>query len=413
MLRVLGTLLCAVCLVVPGAAQATVDAGSDLDRLEVPRDLRVVSYYPSDAGWTRMWEPWRPQRLAADLRRLRSLNANAVRVVLPAHFFGYPEPEERYLDRLNELIGIAARNGLRVQLTLFDWWGDYRDVEGSKQWARAVLERYVGDARIAFVELRNEIDTTDADAVTWTRELVPWLRDLLHEQTPVTVSVGGNAPAHDLQVLVAALPAHARPDFFDAHYFTGGGEQAQQVFATLRKLAAPTPLWIGELGYPTSTTHSGYPGVPLTPSAQEAAQAHYFKLCFGALARLGLPAPGVWILDDFAPGAIPQSDVDGQEEEYRFGLFRGDGSAKPAALTVSRLFGGSSRRGSTEASKRLPPRRTEPQCRQSGARRASCGSSATSRWRGPAWPPHESSAALGGAGHSLSPRSRLPCSVAA
>lgn len=340
MLRVLGTLLCTVCLVVPGAAQATVDAGSDLARLEVPRDLRVVSYYPSDAGWTRMWEPWRPQRLAADLRRLRSLNANAVRVVLPARFFGYPEPEERYLDRLNELIGIAARNGLRVQLTLFDWWGDYRDVEGSKQWARAVLERYVGDARIAFVELRNEIDTTDADAVTWTRELVPWLRDLLHEQTPVTVSVGGNAPAHDLQVLVAALPAHARPDFFDAHYFTGGGEQAQQVFATLRKLAAPTPLWIGELGYPTSTTHSGYPGVPLTPSAQEAAQAHYFKLCFRALARLGLPAPGVWILDDFAPGAIPQSDVDGQEEEYRFGLFRGDGSAKPAALTVSRLFGG-------------------------------------------------------------------------
>lgn len=340
MLRVLGTLLCTVCLVVPGAAQATVDAGSDLARLEVPRDLRVVSYYPSDAGWTRMWEPWRPQRLAADLRRLRSLNANAVRVVLPAHFFGYPEPEERYLDRLNELIGIAARNGLRVQLTLFDWWGDYRDVEGSKQWARAVLERYVGDARIAFVELRNEIDTADADAVTWTRELVPWLRDLLHEQTPVTVSVGGNAPAHDLQVLVAALPAHARPDFFDAHYFTGGGEQAQQVFATLRKLAAPTPLWIGELGYPTSTTHSGYPGVPLTPSAQEAAQAHYFKLCFRALARLGLPAPGVWILDDFAPGAIPQSDVDGQEEEYRFGLFRGDGSAKPAALTVSRLFGG-------------------------------------------------------------------------
>jgi hypothetical protein len=287
-----------------------------------------------------MWEPWRPQRIAADLRRLRSLNANVVRVVLPAHFVGYPLPEERYLDRLNELVGIAARNGLRVQLTLFDWWGAYRDPEGSKQWARAVLDPYVGDPRIAFVELRNEIDTTDADAVAWTRELIPWLRDLLQEQTPVTVSVGGNRPVRDLRALVSALPAGARPDFFDAHYFTGGGEQAQQVFSTLRKIAAPTPLWIGELGYPTSTTHSGYAGVPLTPSAQEAAQAHYFKLCFAALARLGLPAPGIWILDDFAPGAIPLSDVDGREQEYRFGLFRGDGSAKPAALVVSRLFGG-------------------------------------------------------------------------
>ena len=55
---------------------------------------------------------------------------------------GYPEPEERYLERLRELVGVAARNGLRVQLTLFDWWGAYRDIEGSKQWARAVLERY-------------------------------------------------------------------------------------------------------------------------------------------------------------------------------------------------------------------------------------------------------------------------------
>ena len=34
------------------------------------------------------------------------------------------------------------------------------------------------------------------------------------------------------------------------------------------------------------------------------------------------------------------SDVHGSEPEYRFGLFREDGSAKPAAATVSRLFGG-------------------------------------------------------------------------
>ena len=287
-----------------------------------------------------MWEPWRPQRIAADLHRLRGLNANVVRVVLPANFIGYPEPEERYQERLREFVGIAARNGLHVQLTLFDWWGAYRDIEGSKQWARAVLEPYVGDPRIAFVELRNEIDTTDADALAWTRELVPWLRDLLRKQTPVTVSVAGMTPVRDLRALVAALPARARPDFFDAHHFTGGGELAEQVFSTLRDVAAPTPLWIGELGYPTSTTHSGFAGVPLTPSGQEAAQAHYFKLCFRALARLGLPAPGIWILDDFAPDAIPQSDLSGQEPEYHFGLFREDGSAKPAAAAVRRLFAG-------------------------------------------------------------------------
>ena len=324
----------------PASGWARSDAGAELRRLEAPRELRVVSYYPADAGWTRMWEPWRPERVAADLRRLRSLNANTVRVVLPAHFFGYPEPQQGKLDLLSEFVAIAAGTGLHVHFTLFDWWGEYDDVEGSKLWARAVLEPYVGDPRIAFVELRNEVDTTDERALAWTRELVPWLRDLLRGRTPVTVSVGGMTPVRDLRALVGALPPAARPDFFDAHYFTGGGERAQQVFAKLRDLAAPTPLWVGEIGYPTSTTISGFAGVPLTSSGQEAAQEHYFKLCFTALARLGLPAPGLWILDDFTADAIPRSDVYRREPEYRFGLFREDGSPKAAAAAVRRLFTG-------------------------------------------------------------------------
>jgi hypothetical protein len=300
----------------------------------------VVSYYPADAGWTRMWEPWRPGRIASDLRRLRSLNANTVRVVVPARFFGYPEPQPRRLAQLRELVDLAGRTGLYVQLTLFDWWGEYGDLAGSKRWARAVLDPYVSDPRLAFVELRNEIDTSNPQALAWAGELVPWLRDLLDRKTPVTLSVGGLHPVRDLRALLAALPARSRPDFFDAHYFTGGGERAQRVFAALRNAAAPTPVWVGEIGYPSSATISGYAGVPLTPSAQEAAQEHFLKLCFGALGRLGLPAPGIWILDDFAAGAIPQSDVSSREPEYRFGLFREDGSAKPAAALVRRLFAG-------------------------------------------------------------------------
>ncbi len=335
-----GLVLAAVCLVLPTPAGAEPDVGATVARLDVPGQLRAVSYYPADAGWTQMWEPWRPARIAADLRRLRSLNANTVRVVVPAHYFGYPRPEREKLRLLRDFVDIAAGAGLHVHLTLFDWWEEYRDIEGSKRWARAVLAEYVGDRRIAFVELKNEVDTTDRAALQWTRELVPWLRNLLKRQTPVTVSVGGTTPARRLRSLVAALPAAARPDFLSAHYFTGGGEAAEHVFATLRDLAAPTPLWIGELGYPTSTAHTGFRGVPLTPSGQEAAQEHYFKLCFGALARLGLPAPGLWILDDFAAGAIPASDVHEKETEYRFGLFREDGSAKPAASTVRRLFTG-------------------------------------------------------------------------
>ena len=338
--------LLASSLALPATGWAHADAGRAesapprLARLDVPRQLRVVSYYPADAGWTRMWEPWRPARLAADLGRLRSLNANTVRVVVSPAAFGYPEPEPRHVGRLGEFVSLAAAQGLHVQLTLFDWWGDYRDVAGSKRWAAALLGAYIGDPRIAFVELRNELDPRDAAALAWARELVPWTRALLRGRTPVTLSVAARDPLGDLRALRAGLPGASRPDFFDAHYFTGGGEAASDLFRRLRDVVAPTPLWIGELGYPTSTTLSGYAGVPLTPSAQEAAQAHYLRLCFAASRRLGLAAPGIWILDDFAPGALPASDVSSREPEYTFGIFRSDGSPKRAAATVRRLFGG-------------------------------------------------------------------------
>jgi hypothetical protein len=334
--------LAAACLTLSAAASARTDLGraAPFEYLDAPRGLRVVSYYPADAGWTRMWDPWRPARLAADLHRLRSLNANTVRVVVSPPFFGYPEPESKYLDRLGELVSIAAAEGLHVQLTLFDWWGAYRDLAGSKQWASALLAPYVGDPRVAVVELRNEIDPADADAVGWARELVPWLRALLGGRTPVTLSVGGMDPARDLKALADAMPAASRPDFFDAHYFTGGGERAADMFRRLRGAAAPTPVWVGELGYPTSTIVSGFEGVPLTRSAQEAAQSHYLRLCFEALRELGLPDPGIWILDDFAAGAIPLSDVSPREPEYNFGLFRVDRTEKNAAATLRRLFTG-------------------------------------------------------------------------
>ena len=329
------TLLAATALSAAAGAEAVARKEK---RLRVPGELRVVSYYPADAGWTLMWEQWRPERMAADFARLRGLNANTVRLVVFPEQFGYPVPTERYADRLAQAVELAAAAGLHVQLTLFDWWFEYADRIGSRRWLRALLAPYVADARVAFVELRNELDPADAAAVAWARELVPWLRGYLRG-IPVTLSVATTDSVGGLRALARGLGPRSRPDFFTAHYFTGGGELAASVFRELRQAAAPTPLWIGELGYPTSSTVSGYSALPRTGSSQEAAQSHFLKTAFEAARRLGLPPPGIWILDDFAADAIPPSDVSAREPEYSFGLFRADGSPKLAADTVRRLFG--------------------------------------------------------------------------
>src|SRR6185312_15953242 len=142
-----------------------------------------------------------------DLAHIAALGATSVRIIVPADEFGFPEPTEPYVDRLSALVGIAASQGLTVQLTLFDWLreDEYADVAGSEQWAHDLLEPYAGDRRIAFVEVRNEIDPNDPQAVAWARDLIPYVRDTLLDAVPVTISVVGADPVASVTALKAAL----------------------------------------------------------------------------------------------------------------------------------------------------------------------------------------------------------------
>lgn len=323
----------AVATVLVGSAQP---ASARREAFAAPRDLREISYYPADGGWTTMWTNWRADRYDTDLGRIASLGANTVRVVVQSELFGYPEPSAIYLDRLRQMIELADRHGLHVQLTLFDWHSaDYADIAGSKTWARAMLGPYVGDPRIACVELRNEIDTTDSAALAWARTMIPFLQTFLERRTPVTISVGGSDPLPRLGALKTAL-AVARPDFYSLHYFGGGGETAYWTLLEAKRLVSPTPLWVGETGYPTTPAASGYADLAPTSSAQEAAQSHFLKTLQWASWKVGLPRIGIWTFSDFLPGAIPGESI--PEAEYHLGLYRTDGSAKPAAAVVSTLF---------------------------------------------------------------------------
>ena len=240
--------------------------------------------------------------------------------------------------RLETVIALAARNGLPVELTLFDWWHDYADVDGSRRWATALLSRYAGDPRIAFVELKNEVRPQDPGAAEWAAALIPYVREVVRR--PVAVSVPALDPARDLRLLHAALGS-AQPDFYSAHFYWRP-ELAVEHLAAARAAVAPLPLRVGETGYSTAIPYEVLPGVPASPSAREAEQAYYLRSLARIARRLGLPPISPWILYDFAPDAIPSDDpgVYGNPREYRFGLFRVSGEPKPAAAELRKIFSG-------------------------------------------------------------------------
>jgi len=321
-----------VALVAGGAAPA-----AGLDGMRVPDGVRSISYFPARGGWTLMWTRFDADAIDRDLARVASLQANTVRVIVPARTFGYPHPEAEMTTRLERVVELAARHGLRVELTLFDWWHDYRDVAGSRRWLAALLSPYAGDARIAFVELKNELRPQDEWAGEWAAALIPYVRELTAK--PVTISVPALEPARDLGLLRSALGS-AQPDFYSAHFYWRP-ELAAEHFAAARAAVAPLPLRIGETGYSTAIPYDVLPGVPASPSAREAQQAYYLRSLAAVARRLGLPPIAPWVLSDFAPEAIPPDDPGlGNPREYRFGLFRVTGEPKPAAEAVRSIFSG-------------------------------------------------------------------------
>jgi hypothetical protein len=324
-------------LVVFGAALVLVPSALALDRLDVPRQLKVVSYYPTNAGWTEMWTDWEPAVIASDFDRAVALDANTVRAIIQPDTFGWPHPSPVYTSRLAQFVSMASDHGLHVQLTLFDWWYRWPHVRESKTWVRELLTPYIGDPRIAFVELRNEI-LPKKETDTWARKMIPFVRALMGGATPVTLSVAGRDPLARLAVLKKGLGA-VRPDFFDLHYFGGeGGATAYDLFARAKALVAPTPLWIGETGYATSPDASGYGGVPETVAAQEAAQSRFLESVNWAARANGLPADGIWVLKDLVPAAVPDHVAGEDDPELHYGIFRVDGTAKPSAGIVRAAF---------------------------------------------------------------------------
>src|SRR5262249_9636827 len=133
---------------------------------------------------------------------------------------------------------------------------------------------------------------------------------------------------------------HVQPDFWDIHDFSGDGGVTYDLIRRAQRTAGTTPVWIGEAGYPTTTIVSGCGGVPRTTSAPEAAEEDLFSGGSWATNATGSPEAGVWVLDDMVPKAVPDRSVTETNPELHFGLFRLDGSAKPAADTVRDVFGG-------------------------------------------------------------------------
>jgi hypothetical protein len=287
-------------------------------RLAAVKVAKTLNYYPSNAGWSAMWTRFDTTQIDADLAKAQALGATNVRVILFPTTMGYPTPKADYLTKLSTFVGLAGAHGMTVKLTLFDWWDGYSDTAGSAAWAGAILKPYKDDKRVIAVEVKNEFDATDTAGTTWVKKIIPAIRAVAPTM-PLTLSVDGDGGATGLAKIKSAL-GPVTLDYYDFHFY-GNSERALANIRKAQAAVSPAPVVIGEVGLNTLQNTEGE-------------QAAFLARVFEAAKVAGVGSVAPWTLSDFTTGAIPSSDVAKISAQYYYGLYRTDGTAKPAATVV-------------------------------------------------------------------------------
>ncbi len=306
------------------ATPATDDPQRLAERLAAVKTAKQINYYPSAAGWTKMWTEFDAPTIDADLATAANLGANSVRAIVFPSVFGYPTLKPEYATKLAQFVSLAAAHGMTVKLTLFDWWDGYTDITGSTGWTTAILAPYRYDNRILSIGLQNELDPDNAAALAWAKRLVPAVRAAA-PAIPVTITVNAADGAAGLAKIKSALSATPL-DYYDLHFY-GNSERALSIIRQAQAAVAPAPLVIGETGMST---------LPYT----DGEQAAYLARVFQAADVAGVRSVAPWTLNDFTVGAIPDSAVARLPAQYQFGLYRTDGTPKPAAAVVKAAWTG-------------------------------------------------------------------------
>ena len=241
--------------------------------------------------------------------------------------------------RFRVLVPGAAPTGGRV---LRNWYSDAGVVAAQERLARAVATALAGHPAVWLWDLGNENSncTVPPDAAAgdeWLERLTGALR-AGDPGRPITVGIHMEDLENDRRMGPAAVARHCEivsMHGYPAYTAWADGPTDDRLLPFLALvtgwLAGGAPVLFEEFGLPTGAPGGSGPG----RLADEQAAADYTGRALDGLRDSGCVGALLWCFADYAPALHGHPPFDTALHERSFGLWRSDGSAKPAVAEIT------------------------------------------------------------------------------
>jgi hypothetical protein len=326
--------------VLPAGAFVTVE-GDKFVYAGAPIKLKGTNYWLSDAPFSGTWASWNGPKVYEELKRAQALGVNVVRIGIP---FDHGDTMDVVWDsdqemrevsmwiqrQMTQVLQIASTLGMKVIFTLFEWY-DEQPRQGSREerpniaYLEGVVQPFANDDRVLAWDIRNEPDYYDRWQGGDPDRVIEWLDRMatniryLDQKHPITVGLGDYRNFWLTDKRGRSVLDFV--DFVSLHCYDAHGLPAQ---VEALKARTNKPVLVEEMGWPTS------PGDQKAPEGalyDEATQDYFYTEMLDEAKRLDVAGVVQWTLIDF----IPRSTAKVANFEEHFGLFRLDGTAKPAS----------------------------------------------------------------------------------
>ncbi|CAL2080302.1 glycoside hydrolase family 2 TIM barrel-domain containing protein [Tenacibaculum sp. 190524A05c] len=289
--------------------------------------IKGINYYPQATPWKMFGESFNIEIIDNDFKIIKEANLNTIRIFVPYEEFGKAKVIEEKLVKLKSVLDTAEQNGLKVIVTLFDFYGNYDTVDWTlnHRHAEIIVNRFKNHKALFAWDIKNE---PNLDFKSRGKERVTaWLEHLL-------IAVKKMDPNHAVTIgwsnTESAAILKDKVDFISFHYY-GDYKNFESAYDKLKEEAPNIGIVLGEFGT------SSYSGLwkPIRNSKKK--QATYHKEMQKILTLKNIPFLS-WTLYDF--DKIPR-EVVGRlpwrtQPQKKFGFIDKKGNKKPSFEHISK-----------------------------------------------------------------------------